>query len=157
MIVTVAMFESLTPSVASKVKESVPLKSAAGVYVRLALAPASVPCSGSVRSEYVSESPSASVAPSVSGSAVSSSVDGLWDEATGELSSSVIVPSPCPSWMWPPVGLDRLTTRSSSSSSLRSPATSTVSVRLETPVGKLSIPDAGAKSTPEVAVTPAVS
>ena len=157
MIVTVATLDSLTPSLASNVKESVPLKSAAGVYVRLALAPASVPCSGAVTSEYVSGSPSASDAASVSGSGVSSSVDELSDEATGALSSSMIVPSPCPSTMWPPVGFDRLTTRSSSSSSVRSPVTSTVSVRVEAPVGKLSIPDAGAKSTPEVAVTPAVS
>ena len=91
------------------------------------------------------------------GESLSSSVVTLCDEATGVLSSSLIVPTPCPSRMWPPFGFERFTTRTSSPSSSRSPMTATVIVRVVTPVGKLSCPDAGVKSTPEVAVTPWVS
>src|SRR5687767_7591035 len=59
LIATVATFDGFAPSSALKVKLSLPLKFAAGVYVRLGAVPLNVPWLGPLWIEYVTgESPS---------------------------------------------------------------------------------------------------
>ena len=85
----VAVFEVTSPSLTVKVNESLPLKSAFGVYVRLGAVPLSEPCAG-VPTLQVSASPSRSSAVSVTLIAVSSSVVTFAGCATGASFSSLM-------------------------------------------------------------------
>jgi hypothetical protein len=90
--------------------------------------------------EYVSGSPSGSVATRVTGRALSSSVVRFCDGATGVLSSSGDRPHALSVDDVATVGFERFTTRTSSDSSSRSPVTSTLIVRVVTPGREAQLP-----------------
>ena len=87
----VATVESSFPSLALKVMESVPLKSAFGVYVRFAPVPVSAPFFGCATTVKVRASFSASVADRVIFSAVSSGVASVCAMASGASFTAVTV------------------------------------------------------------------
>ena len=75
VILTVAVFESTVLSLTVKVKLSLPLKSALGVYVRPGAVPDSDPFEGPAATVYASVSVSTSLAARVIASGLSSGVN----------------------------------------------------------------------------------